>query len=297
VVLDPGDSNRYVMIYATQVRVDGVQKAAIGAAWQYANALTSPWNDWGRLQVTDVYNVGLFDKAESPHAFTHFNARGDTSYYLVATGRDSLVPAHDRLLRNRWSSWDASADTGSEHWDLVSSLYEELGFADLDEVVFGGWEATEYCRMYGHEYLAAINATIGSDSTYAIWIVMLQWLDGTGGAPDQMTLLNPVTSVEDEPPGGGRVEVNGLRLSGRNPGGAPVEFEVTLAGDQSARLDVYDMQGRRVRTLSCDLTTAGRHRLSWDGRDARGGRAACGVYFARLGWTGGHSVVRLVLVR
>jgi flagellar hook assembly protein FlgD len=126
---------------------------------------------------------------------------------------------------------------------------------------------------------------------------MLQWQAGTDSAPDQMTLLNPVASVKDDAPGGGRVEVKGLRLSGKNPGGAPAEFEVTLAGDQSARLDVYDMQGRRVQTLSSGLTTAGRHRLSWDGRDARGGRAACGVYFARLGWTGGQTVARLVLVR
>ena len=301
VMEDPADSGQYVMFYTAQLK--DTHKPAIGIARSPGADLTQPWNNGGHLEIVDVipelYGPYLTypGKTESSHAFAHINARGDTSYYVIATGSDGAVPRHARLLRNRRSPWDHGTDTGPEHWNLSSSLYDELGFADLDEVVFGGWEATEYCRFDNHEYLAAINATIGSDTTYAIWIVMLQWLAGSGGGPDQMTLWNPVTSVEDGAPADRPIRVNGLRLSGRNPGGVPIRLEVALMREEAARLDVYDAQGRRVRTLLSGLTTPGRHGLSWDGRDAHGSVAPKGLYFARLGWAGGQSVVRFVLVR
>jgi len=47
-------------------------------------------------------------------------------------------------------------------------------------------------------------------------------------------------------------------------------------------LDIYDVAGRRVRRLWNQATARGRHTVTWDGRDERGGRVASGVYFARL---------------
>jgi flagellar basal-body rod modification protein FlgD len=41
---------------------------------------------------------------------------------------------------------------------------------------------------------------------------------------------------------------------------------------------VLDSQGREVRTLAADATTAGAHRLQWDGTDVNGRRVAAGSY-------------------
>ena len=301
VMEDPGNPGSYVMLYTAQLASTG--KPAIGIARSQGANLTAQWSDAGRLEVVDVIPelfgpyLGSPGKTESPHAFAHVNANADTSYYVLATGSDGAVPAHDRVLRNRRSPWDHGTDTGPNHWNLSSSLYDQLGFAALDPVVFGGWEASEYCRLYNHEYVAGINATIGTDSTYAVWIVMLRWLADAGGAPDQMALLNPVTDV-----GGGRPHVigvmaNGLKLAGRNPGSAPLNLEVALVGSQPADLVVHDVQGRRVRTLALGLTTSGRHVIQWDGRDDGGRPVACGVYFARLYWRTGQRTARMAVVR
>jgi hypothetical protein len=47
-------------------------------------------------------------------------------------------------------------------------------------------------------------------------------------------------------------------------------------------LAIYDLSGRRVRTLQSGRAEPGRHSVSWDLRDASGAPAHTGVYFARL---------------
>ena len=72
-------------------------------------------------------------------------------------------------------------------------------------------------------------------------------------------------------------------------------FEMTAAGH--ARLDVYDVAGRLVATLVDEQRDAGRHHVTWDGRDAAGRASAAGVYLYRLE-TGDYSETkRMVLVK
>jgi hypothetical protein len=65
----------------------------------------------------------------------------------------------------------------------------------------------------------------------------------------------------------------------------------------AARLELYDTQGRRVRRLFDGALPAGRTRLRWDGCDGGGGRAAPGLYFARLASPRFTATTRLLLLR
>ena len=47
-------------------------------------------------------------------------------------------------------------------------------------------------------------------------------------------------------------------------------------------LKVYDVSGRAVARLADRVFDAGRHRLSWDGRNLRSRPVAAGVYFLEL---------------
>jgi plastocyanin len=47
-------------------------------------------------------------------------------------------------------------------------------------------------------------------------------------------------------------------------------------------LDVYDMRGRKVRTLISDVLPAGQRSVVWDGRSNRGDVLGSGVYLYRL---------------
>jgi hypothetical protein len=71
-----------------------------------------------------------------------------------------------------------------------------------------------------------------------------------------------------------------------------------LARASHVRLDVFDLNGRRVATVADRAFDAGRYSLDWSGRDARGAALGAGLYFVRLSGAGiGAQNVRLAIVR
>ena len=74
-----------------------------------------------------------------------------------------------------------------------------------------------------------------------------------------------------------------------------ISFDVPRSGPVS--LAVFDVRGRRVRTLVDASLEAGRHRVTWDGRDAHGAAAASGVYFARLKDATARTTFKMVLAK
>ncbi|MFC1573037.1 C25 family cysteine peptidase [Candidatus Eisenbacteria bacterium] len=67
-----------------------------------------------------------------------------------------------------------------------------------------------------------------------------------------------------------------------NPFGSTTTIAFALPQPGPARVGVYDMSGRLVRTLVSGVQNAGLHRVTWDGRDDAGTNVPGGVYFYRL---------------
>ncbi len=67
-----------------------------------------------------------------------------------------------------------------------------------------------------------------------------------------------------------------------NPARATTQIVFRLATPGSARLEIFDASGRRIRRLVDGDLGAGTHEVTWDGRDDRGGPVGAGVYFYRL---------------
>lgn len=82
-----------------------------------------------------------------------------------------------------------------------------------------------------------------------------------------------------------------------NPFNPSTTLAFDLPADGRARVDVYDVQGRRVRRLYDGAAPAGRTRVTWDGRDDRGRGLPSGTYLARLASPLGDDVRRMTLVR
>lgn len=81
-----------------------------------------------------------------------------------------------------------------------------------------------------------------------------------------------------------------------NPASATAVIPLRLVEKQKVRLTVHDAAGRAVRVLADGELPAGEHRLTWDGLNAGGERAARGVYFLRLDSRAGRREARLVLL-
>jgi len=89
-----------------------------------------------------------------------------------------------------------------------------------------------------------------------------------------------------------------LRAASVNPFRDRVELEFGLPLATAARVTIFDVGGRVVRTLIDGDTGAGTHVIEWDGADDRGRTAASGSYYARMEVPGYAPLVkRLVLVR
>jgi choice-of-anchor B domain-containing protein len=82
-----------------------------------------------------------------------------------------------------------------------------------------------------------------------------------------------------------------------NPARASATTWLRLARPGTARVDVFDVAGRRVATLWDGPAPAGALPLEWRGEDARSGRAASGVYWIRATAEGRVLLRRVVWVR
>lgn len=88
-----------------------------------------------------------------------------------------------------------------------------------------------------------------------------------------------------------------LRPGWPNPFTARTAFAFDLPAPGNVVIDVYDVRGARVRSISEQGLPAGSHRVAWDGRDDAGRPAPAGVYFAALRGSGAAARQRVVLVR
>jgi len=82
-----------------------------------------------------------------------------------------------------------------------------------------------------------------------------------------------------------------------NPFGDQSVLSFTMPAGGSARLSVYDVAGRLVRTLVDGACPAGPRAVEWDGRDASGKRVAAGVYFAKLNALDETALAKVVLLK
>ena len=73
-----------------------------------------------------------------------------------------------------------------------------------------------------------------------------------------------------------------------------IAFDLSQAG--SVQLMIYSANGRLIRRLAKDALEAGRHSMSWDGRDGAGKKVGGGVYFYQLTAPGVEESRRMILL-
>jgi len=67
-----------------------------------------------------------------------------------------------------------------------------------------------------------------------------------------------------------------------NPFNPTTEISFGLPSDGNVSVEVYDIMGRRVRTLVNDYRPAGLYVVTWDGSNDNGTKVASGVYLYKL---------------
>lgn len=82
-----------------------------------------------------------------------------------------------------------------------------------------------------------------------------------------------------------------------NPFNLTTRILFALPEDGRVVLEVFDVSGRRVRTLADRRMSAGRHSQLWDAKDGAGNQVAPGMYLYRLRVEGKTFTRKCVLLR
>jgi hypothetical protein len=82
-----------------------------------------------------------------------------------------------------------------------------------------------------------------------------------------------------------------------NPFNSGTTIEVQLDRPGPVSITIYDILGRRVRTIVDDIVARGTHQFAWDGTEESGSSAASGVYFAKVSAASMKITRKLVLLR
>lgn len=163
---------------------------------------------------------------------------------------------------------------------------------------------------------------LGRDEELGIWtadgilVAQIDWEKGQADEGTSWARLPDITGdfqTVDTPTPGAPNEIptaiaeqavgvpEAFRLHGNwpNPFNASTIIAFDVSGTVPVHLVVYDVLGRRVRTLhSGETLTAGHYRTAWNGRDDAGRSVASGVYLYRLIARADFTAVgRMALVR
>ncbi len=126
------------------------------------------------------------------------------------------------------------------------------------------------------------------------------WRNGDPPTSDQEVVIDrfafyPVGVTADaQPPA---FPANHLSVAVPNPFNPSTTIRYSIEKGGRAELTIYDIAGRRIRTLLSGFVPAGDHEAVWNGRDDSGRPAASGVYFYRLHTDGFAETRKMVLLK
>jgi hypothetical protein len=170
-----------------------------------------------------------------------------------------------------WLAWEASASAPFEGFHVYRSETTEEALARITAAPVAAGSGVEYrdeTALAGMTYLYRV----GAISREGEWF-----------SPTLSVALppKPTTLYQNYP----------------NPFNPTTRIAFYLEAAGPVNLSIFDVRGARVRALAARELAAGRHVVTWDGRNDAGERVVSGVYYYRL--TAGKTAItrKLVVVR
>jgi hypothetical protein len=145
----------------------------------------------------------------------------------------------------------------------ADTLRVTLRGEDTDTLIFDTWNATRVGTFEVRCTVALAGDVNPTDNVMYDTVVVIPW---TG-----------ISEVVAEP------LPRTLSLAARpNPSAGRTAFACALPRPATLALELYDATGTLVRTLAAGPRPAGRHNVTWDGRDGSGRLMPEGIYYCRM---------------
>lgn len=126
----------------------------------------------------------------------------------------------------------------------------------------------------------------------------LKWVLNIANPMNLGLCVDPCADAASDVPGyDAGIAVNRLYQNHPNPFNPRTTITFSLAQAGPTELVIYDVSGRKVRTLFDGHKDAGTHSLVWDGRDDAGNPVASGVFWSQLAVDGFSSNKKMVVLK
>ena len=247
----------------------------------------------------------LTDVAWSIHGFssTSIGAYGDTIMVLYP-----YVTGEFAYFVNSCASYD-----GGKNWEYEGSLFGPSGATWCESAITArkgdgfGVVITDYnFGLYRHRYYPAgewsdtvhftddmakpqVKPAIECIATNSFGIVYVDF--PSLGAFFDISQWPEPPGVEEKLPGQILLSASPSLFSSQT------SIEYTLPTQQNISLDVYDVLGNHIKTLSSREFPAGKNSVVWDGNDEVGNLVASGMYFCVLKTDTESKVTKITLIK
>ncbi len=268
----------------------------------------------GDIDEVRIWNTALIQSTIStwknaPVTASHPNYANMVSYYKFDDGSGSSATdsygSNDGTITGPGWSWFVNGDLSLPvemalfeanpvkdgkavelQW-ITASETDNLGFEIMRRQGVGAEWQTIDSYTYNSELIGQgtvshttqytyTDESVKSDNTYQYCIVNV----AVNGDKEYSQVVD-VTLVSV-------IDTHQLYPAYPNPFNPETTITFDLAQDGNVSLQVYDIQGRLIKTLLNNGMFAGRHEIKWDGKTSSGINAASGVYLVKLK-TGGYS--------
>ena len=256
---------------------EGVQGIALSAANPNSLAVSGD-----RIAVGVVVDFGdraggveIVDTAANRSlglAVSEADLGGDITSMVLVDGNRGYAVVADESFANSVRPFDLETGAVGEPLESISGGFIPHLAADGERLIVadrGSWDDPDAAGL--KLYDAATGAFLAGPVN-------------TGLPPMHLVVLGDAapTAVE-EIAGGGRPRGFSLEAAWPNPFNASVHIPMAVDNSNTpVELTVRDLLGRTVRTLAHGPAAAGRHVLSWDGRDDAGQPVGNGAYLVHL---------------
>jgi flagellar hook assembly protein FlgD len=82
-----------------------------------------------------------------------------------------------------------------------------------------------------------------------------------------------------------------------NPTRGMVDFSFTIPHEMQVDVVLYDVMGRRIRTVLSQKTEPGTHSVHWDRKDDKQRKVSAGIYFLRFSAGYCETIEKVVLLK
>jgi hypothetical protein len=260
---------------------------------------------WGSTKTGGMWNdIDFYSVLDEPNTFgaafvNWFNESHDIYGYLadrwwygmVLIGDPALIPNIDVVVPHQPLGLTALNGFGEVELSWNSNAEPDVDHYNIYRAISGDTASL-------HDEISAPDTTY-DDTDVVLYTTYVYWVSAVDGAGNESELSDPDTcwftglTASGYPEDSPRVSVLG---NYPNPFNNSTEILFSLGRTALVEVSIYDVSGRRVKTLLRETLPTGVHSAVWNGSDQAGLPSGSGVYMCRVSTDRGTVLTKKVLL-